>query len=78
MLDRLPLGEMEVETATEAILRRVFEAFRLEVAYNRHTNRAECEATCDFKRRDCHSGRLRSFKAEVVSKRGKTPAKEWE
>ena len=35
--DRLQLGEIELETATEAIPRRTFEAFELKIADNRHT-----------------------------------------
>lgn len=43
LLDRLPVGELRLEAASESILRRIFEAFRLEVAYDRRTNRAECQ-----------------------------------
>jgi site-specific DNA recombinase len=43
LLDRLPVGELHLEAATESTLRRIFDAFRLEIAYDRHTNRAECQ-----------------------------------
>ena len=35
--------QTELATDTEEILRRILDAFRLKVAYNRHTNHAECE-----------------------------------
>ena len=37
LLDHLPVGELQLEAATEAIPRRIFEAFRLEVAYDKQT-----------------------------------------
>ncbi|MGH2704063.1 MAG: hypothetical protein ACRDJ4_02905 [Actinomycetota bacterium] len=44
-LDELPILDGELAEAPEPLLRRLFEALRLKVAYNRTTNVARCEVT---------------------------------
>jgi site-specific DNA recombinase len=43
LLDRLPLGTMDLTSAPEEVLRRLFEAFRLEIRYDPQFHQARCE-----------------------------------
>jgi site-specific DNA recombinase len=45
LLDLLPTGRINFETASEPMLRRLFDAFRLEIRYDRETNIASCQVT---------------------------------
>lgn len=44
LLDALPMGEVEVENLPEDVARRLFEALRLELRYDKTTNRLTCRA----------------------------------
>jgi site-specific DNA recombinase len=45
LLDALPIGPIEVDQLPEDLARRLFEALRLEIHYDRFTNRATCRIT---------------------------------
>lgn len=47
LIDCLPLGNFEMSQAPEALLRRLFETFRLRMRYNRQTNAMSLEVTVD-------------------------------
>lgn len=45
LLDLLPTGKVDLAKAPEPLLRRLFEAFRLEIRYDKRTDVAECQIT---------------------------------
>ncbi len=45
LLDALPMGEVRVEELPEDVARRLFEALRLELRYQKGTNQIKCTAT---------------------------------
>lgn len=45
LLHRLPLGEPDLANLPEPTLRRLFEAFRLQIHYDKRTNTATCHLT---------------------------------
>lgn len=45
LLDLLPAGAVDLSKAPEPVLRRLFEAFRLDVRYDKRTDVAECQVT---------------------------------
>jgi site-specific DNA recombinase len=47
LIDCLPLGNFEMAQAPEALLRRLFEVFRLRIRYNRQTDAMSLEVTVD-------------------------------
>ncbi len=45
LLDEIPVGSADLALLPEAVLRRLFDAFRLEIHYDKPTNTATCRAT---------------------------------
>ncbi|MBO2464453.1 hypothetical protein J4709_43470 [Actinomadura sp. LCR2-06] len=45
LLDLIPLGEVDLTRAPEPVLRRLFEAFRLEISYDKRSGIADCKVT---------------------------------
>ncbi|WP_431868134.1 hypothetical protein [Nocardiopsis eucommiae] len=45
MLDEIPIGAVELEEVPEEALRRLFEAFRLEVVHDKRSKRAHIRVT---------------------------------
>jgi site-specific DNA recombinase len=45
LLDEVPVGSTDLSLMPEAILRRLFDAFRLEIYYDKPTNTATCKVT---------------------------------
>ncbi|MWA07166.1 hypothetical protein F8568_043890 [Actinomadura sp. LD22] len=45
LLDLIPVGEVDLASAPEPVLRRLFEAFRLEISYDRRSGIADCKVT---------------------------------
>jgi site-specific DNA recombinase len=45
LIDTLPITEIQIDQLPEALARSLFEALRLEIHYNKHTNTATCRIT---------------------------------
>ncbi|XVQ15111.1 recombinase family protein [Spirillospora sp. CA-255316] len=45
LLDEIPAGSIDLGRVPEATLRKLFEAFRLEMRYDRKTNKVRCQVT---------------------------------